>query len=259
MSKIQIILTILGAGAAFVNYTVYLCISRRNSLPFAPLALVLTVVPILLCVFFGKYATAHFPRLYEVLKWIYISVGLIYSISFVIFSVYILTPVNETDKADVYIVFGCKTYGYTPSYALEKRLEKAYELLSNDPDAIAVLSGGQGDDETVSEAEAMRAYLVNKGIDENRLIIEDRSTSTISNIRNSMEILKQKGLDDKKISAVSNDFHMKRILKQATESGYDFSASPAKMPVGFRQLQNLTREYMVWVRHIFTRTWEYGK
>ena len=157
----------------------------------------------------------------------------------------------------MFIVFGCKTYGYTPSYALEKRLDTAYRLLSKNPGSVAVLSGGQGDDETVSEAESMRAYLVNKGISEDRLIIEDKSVSTISNIRNSMELIRQRGLADKKISAVSNDFHMKRILKQANQLGYDFSLSPAKMPAGFRQLQNLTREYMVWVRNMFTGTWEY--
>ena len=259
MSKIQIVLTVLGAGVVFVNYTVYLFISRHNSLPFAPLALAYVIIPLLLCIFFGKYATEHFPRVYETLKWIYISVGLIYSVSFFIFSAYLLSPSDSTDNADVFIVFGCKTYGYTPSYALEKRLEKTYELLIKNPDSVAVLSGGKGDDETVSEAASMRAYLLKKGISEDRLIIEDKSTSTISNIRNSMEIIRQKGYDNKKISAVSNDFHIKRILKQANQLGYSFYASPAKMPVGPRQLQNLTREYMVWVRNMFTGTWETGE
>ena len=256
MSKIQIILTVLGAGVVFVNYTVYLCISRHNALPYAPLALILVVVPLLLFIIFGKFATEHFPRLYEAIKWIYISIGLIYSVSFVAFSAYLLTPANEVEEADVFIVFGCKTYGYTPSYALEKRLDKAYDMLEKNPDAVAVLSGGQGSDETVSEAECMRAYLLDKGIAEDRLIIEDKSTSTISNIRNSMELIRQNGLEGKRISAVSNDFHVKRILKQSSQLGYDFYVSPARMPVGFRLLQNLTREYMVWVRNMFTGTWE---
>ncbi|MBQ7700049.1 MAG: YdcF family protein [Clostridia bacterium] len=256
MSKIQIILSVLGAGVAFINYTVYLCISRRNALPIAPVALACIVLPVLFCIFFGKTAAAHFPRVYEALKWIYISIGLIYSLSFIAFSSYLMAPVNEVDKADVFIVFGCKTYGYSPSYALEKRLEKAYELLSKNPDSVAVLSGGQGDDETVSEAGSMRKYLTDKGIPEDRLIIEDRSTSTITNIKNSMELIRQNGYDGKKISAVSNDFHVKRILKQAEQLGYDFSVSPARMPIGFRLLQNLTREYMVWVRNMFTGTWE---
>ncbi len=256
MSRIQIILTICGAGIAFVNYTVYLCISRHNALPLAPIVLACIILPILFCIFFGKFAEARFPTVYEILKWIYISIGLVYSLSFIAFSCYILSPGSVAEEADVFIVFGCKTYGYTPSYALQKRLDKAYELLERNPDSVAVLSGGQGKDEEISEAESMRAYLLNKGINEDRLIIEDRSTSTITNIRYSMELIKQRGLEDKKISAVSNDFHIKRILKQAHQLDYDLSASPAKMPFGFRLLQSLTREYMVWVRNMFTGGWE---
>lgn len=256
MNRLQIILTLCGAGVAFVNYTVYLVISRQNALPLGPVVLACVVLPVLFCIFFGKYATEHFPVLYEILKWVYISIGLIYSVSFFVFSAYLLSPVNETEQADVFIVFGCKTFGYTPSFALQKRLDKAYDLLEANPDAKAVLSGGKGDDETVSEAESMRAYLVKKGISEDRLITEDKSTSTITNIRYSMEIIQKNGLDGKKISAVSNDFHIKRILKQAKQCGFDIYASPAKMPAGFRLLQNLTREYMVYVRHMFTGTWE---
>ena len=258
MSVIQIILAVCGAGVVLVNYTVYLCISKRNTFPFAPAAIALVTVPVILCVIFGGYASAHFPIVYEILKWIYIGTGLLYSVSFFIFSAYLLSAQKKTDKADVFIVFGCKTFGYRPSYALKKRLDKAYELLDTNPDSIAVLSGGQGDDETVSEAESMRAYLADKGVSGDRLIIEDKSTSTISNMRNSMELLRQRGLENKRISAVSNDFHIKRIQKQAKECGFEFYSSPAKIPFGPRMIQNLTREYMVWCRHLITKTWEYG-
>ena len=258
MNVLQIILTVCGAGVVLVNYTVYLCISRRNAFPFAPAAVALVTVPLLLVIIFGGYASAHFPLVYEILKWIYIGIGLLYSVSFFIFSAYLLSGLKKTEQADVFIVFGCKTFGYRPSYALKKRLDKAYELLMKNQDSAAVLSGGQGDDETVSEAESMRAYLVNKGVSEDRLIIEDKSTSTISNMRNSMELIRQAGLENKKISAVSNDFHIKRILKQAKQCGFEFYASPAKIPPGPRMIQNLTREYMVWCRHLVTKTWEYG-
>lgn len=250
MTATQFILTMLGAGVAFVNYLIFLIISRHNSLPFAPVALLCVTLPLLFCLFFGKFATAHFPLLYEILKWIYISLGLIYSVSFFAFSLYVMSPVQSTDEADVFIVFGCKTFGYTPSYALKNRLDKAYEMLEKNPDAVAILSGGQGEDETVSEAESMRAYLEAKGIAADRLITEDKSTSTKENIEFSMSIIKERGWEDKKISAVSNDFHIKRILKLFREQNYDVSASPAHMKSPMRTIQNLTREYMVWVRTI---------
>ena len=248
MSRVQIILTVFGAGVALFNYTVFLIISRHNALPFAPVVLLCVIVPVLLCIFFGKTAQARFPVIYEVLKWVYIGIGLLYSVTFFAFSLYAASPVEETNEADVFVVFGCKTFGYTPSYALQNRLDKAYELLCKNPDAVAVLSGGQGDDETVSEAESMRAYLVSKGIDENRLILEDKSTSTKENIEFSMQILKEKGLAKKKLSAVSNDFHIKRIKKLIDSYGIEMGVSPAKMNDFFREVQNLTREYMVWIR-----------
>ena len=253
MSKIQIILSVFGAGVAFVNYTVYLFISRRNALPLAPIALACIVLPVLFCIFFGKYSAEHFPRVFETLKWIYISLGLIYSVSFFAFSAYVMSPVQSTDEADVFIVFGCKTFGYTPSYALKNRLDKAYDLLEKNPDAVAILSGGQGEDETVSEAESMRAYLEAKGISADRLIIEDKSTSTKENIEFSMKILKEKGLENKKISAVSNDFHIKRIMKLIKEQGYEMGVAYAEIDDFLRLVQNLTREYMVWIRTIIFR------
>ena len=254
MSAPQIILLILGAGVAAFNYTVFLIISRSNAMPVAAIALTFIIVPVLLIIFFHGFAEARFPKLYEALKWIYISLGLLYSVSFFAFSCFAISKVDTTDTADVFIVFGCKTYGYTPSYALERRLVKAYELLEKNPDSLAVLSGGQGDDETVTEAESMRAYLVNKGIDESRLILEDRSTSTRENIKFSFALLKERGLDGKKISGVSNDFHIKRIQRLAKEYGYTMSVSPAEMDDFFRQVQNLTREHMVFIRSLIIKS-----
>ncbi|MBO4422980.1 MAG: YdcF family protein [Clostridia bacterium] len=247
MSRIQIILTLLGAGVAAVNYTVFLVMSRHNSLPIAPIVLCCVFIPVLFCVFFGKFASEHFKVLYEVLKWIYISIGLLYSVSFLLFSVFVTHVPDATEEADVFIVCGCRTFGYTPSYALQRRLDHTYDLLDKNPGSVAVLSGGQGKDETVSEAESMRAYLVNKGVGEERLVLEDRSTSTLENLRFSMEIIKEKGWENKKISAVSNDFHVRRIKKLAQECGYGISVSPARMNSPVRLLQNLTREYMVWI------------
>jgi vancomycin permeability regulator SanA len=250
MSVLQIVLMICGAGVALFNYTVFLVTSKNNALPIAPIALFFIIAPPLLCVFLGGYAMANFPVLYEVLKWVYIALGLIYAATFFAFSAYVTAKVEQTEDADVFIVFGCKTFGYTPSYALKKRLDRTLELLQKNPASVAVLSGGQGKDETVAEAEAMKAYLVNKGINTDRLIVEDRSTSTVENLDYSMEILKGMGLDNKKISAVSNDFHIKRIMKLIKEKGCYMGVAYAEIDDFLRRTQNLTREYMVWIRTV---------
>lgn len=248
MTKLQIVLTVCGAGFAALNYTVYLLVSKRASLPLSVVVLLCIFIPLIILIFFGKRLDQAHPVLMNVLKWTYIGIGLLYTVTFTVFSLLITDVKDTTDKADVFIVFGCKTNGYTPSKLLYFRLEKAFELLTENPEAYAVLSGGQGDDESVSEAESMRAYLCAKGVSEDRLILEDRSTSTEENIRFSMEIIESKGIKRGSIAAVSSDYHIKRIRKQAKDQGYEISAAPAKTPFTGYFYANLVREYMVWIK-----------
>ena len=258
MSRIQIILTAAGAGFAAVNYIIYWASGRANAVPIAPAVLCCVFIPLILCAVFGRAAADKIPRLYEALKWIYISVGLLYTVSFVIFS-FAVTHVKESGGAsDVYIVFGCKTNGYTPTYALRRRLDHAYELLTRYPDSVAILSGGQGGDESVSEAESMRAYLEARGIDGSRLIKEERSTSTLENIKFSFELIEKSGVRADKVTAVSSDFHIKRIQLQAKYLNVRLGVSPAKTDSPGKLWQNLIREYMVWVRRGVTGKWEAG-
>ncbi|MCQ2407258.1 MAG: YdcF family protein [Oscillospiraceae bacterium] len=92
------------------------------------------------------------------------------------------------------IVLGCKVHGTTPSLMLSKRIRAAYKVLEADPDMIAVVSGGKGDDEDISEAQCMRQELIRMGIAESRIISEDRSTTTSENLRFSKEILAEHGI-----------------------------------------------------------------
>ncbi len=116
-----------------------------------------------------------------------------------------LSPVPE--DAECIIILGAAVRGDAPSKALYKRIEAAYEYLKDHPDTVAVLSGGQGKGENISEAECMRRELVALGIDETRLILEDKSTSTSENIKNSLDIIGDKY---KSIAVVTNNFHVFR-------------------------------------------------
>ncbi|MCD7885036.1 MAG: YdcF family protein [Lachnospiraceae bacterium] len=94
---------------------------------------------------------------------------------------------------DYVIVLGAQVRGEKPSRALLKRLERAAEYADENPDTLLILSGGQGPDEGISEAECMYRYLVEAGVSEDRLIREDASTSTRENLLFSAEIIR--GLD----------------------------------------------------------------
>lgn len=121
------------------------------------------------------------------------------------------------------IVLGAGLNGEKPSLTLTYRLDKSYEYLMANPDAKVIVSGGQGFDEPITEALAMERYLIEKGIDRERILREDASTSTYENLKFSKELLKMRGEDitSLKVGIVSNDFHIYRALYLARELSYN--------------------------------------
>lgn len=116
---------------------------------------------------------------------------------------------TTADREQAVIVLGCKVRGSEPSAALVKRTDAAYRFLLGNPDSVAILSGGQGKGENISEAECMQKLLCDRGILKDRLIPEERSTSTDENIRFSMEIMEQLGIK-KDVAIATSEYHQKR-------------------------------------------------
>lgn len=112
---------------------------------------------------------------------------------------------NET----VILILGCRVKWDKPSLSLIKRVDTAYDFLMKNPNAIAILSGGQGSDEAISEAECMKNLLLEKGIDKSRLILEDKSTTTDENISFSLKLIEALGLD-KTIAVATSEYHQLR-------------------------------------------------
>ncbi len=134
---------------------------------------------------------------------------------------------NEPEKTELIVVLGCQVRGETPSRMLRHRLDTAYEAMQKHPDALCVVSGGKGSDELISEAEAMRRYLVAKGADESRIVMEDKSTNTFENIKFSFELTDKLGYD-RDITIVTDGYHQYRAgliaRKQGAESVTAYSA-----------------------------------
>lgn len=125
---------------------------------------------------------------------------------------------------DYIIVLGAKVNGTQPSGALRNRIDVASEYLRDNPDTLVIASGGQGPDEGISEAECIRIGLIQRGIDEKRIIMEDKSTSTLENLTFSLKLLEESSPD---IGLVTNNFHIYRSMKIAeTFEGYGFFAVP---------------------------------
>jgi len=116
------------------------------------------------------------------------------------------------------IVLGCSLNGSKPSRMLQRRLDAAFVYLIENKKAVCVLSGGQGKGEDMPEATAMLNYLKEKGIDENRLFTEEKSTSTQENIKFSMAIIESQNLSGD-IAIITNGFHQFRASVIAKKNG----------------------------------------
>ncbi|MFJ3390222.1 MULTISPECIES: YdcF family protein [unclassified Lysinibacillus] len=147
------------------------------------------------------------------------------------------------------IVLGAKVKtGGIPSLSLKNRLEEAVKYLNKYPHVKVIVSGGQGADEDRTEASVMFKYLQDKGIDTNRILVEDQSTSTYENLLFSKELL-PKGT--KKITILSNDFHLKRAKYLAESLGFEVDVVAAKTPksveikLNLRERAALLKTYII--------------
>lgn len=132
---------------------------------------------------------------------------------------------------DYVVVLGAGLHGSTPSLSLRSRIDAAYTYLSENPDTVCIVSGGQGPGEDMTEAQCMYNELSAMGIDPSRIWMEDRSTSTQENLRFSMELIEEKsGQRPYTINLISNEYHLLRAKMFARDEGVVAYGVPAKTP-----------------------------
>lgn len=199
-------------------------------------------------VFFGLWsAVLASPKLSKKIPgWFKITFGILFAIGcllFVIVEGMILGEFGAKPEsgADYVIVLGAQWKQNGPSYVLQKRLDAAVAYLQENEETMVIVSGGQGSNEHITEAAGMRSYLVEKGIDEKRIFMEDKSSNTYENLVFSSEFLDK---EENSVVLVTNNFHMFRALKIAEKQGYDnmeglaAGSYPAMVP------NNLLREFL---------------
>ena len=134
---------------------------------------------------------------------------------------------------DFVIILGCKVKNdgsLTP--ILKGRVDKALEFAKeqkekNGKDMIFVASGGKGEDESISEAEAMKKYLLNNSINEKNIIVEDKSINTFQNMKFSKEKIDRINKDGKIIFSTTN-YHVFRSGVIANNEGIDCEGMGSK-------------------------------
>ena len=143
------------------------------------------------------------------------------------------------------IVLGAKVRGRKITDSLKRRLDSALEYLKEHPDVHVIVSGGQGNDEEVTEAYAMAQYLERAGIDCRRIIQEDASVNTLENLKFSRKLIADV---DTPVGIVSNNFHVYRALRLAKKQGYAKPCGiPAKSDARY-QVHYLVREFFALVK-----------
>lgn len=128
-----------------------------------------------------------------------------------------------TPGGEVLIVLGTTVNGTEPSPMLKQRLDAAVEYLNTYPIAKCIVTGGKGDDMNLSEAQCMFNYLTAAGIDESRITMEDRATTTVENLQNVRSML-----DTNNVDIISSDFHLYRAGLIAKEAEFIPTLIPAK-------------------------------
>lgn len=152
------------------------------------------------------------------------------------------------DGLDVIIVLGAQIYENGPSRSLQYRLDRAIEYLEENPATICIVTGGKGYNEPCTEAYGMAKYLKEKGVDDRRILLEDKSTTTEENIKNSRPMIEEGA----KIGIVTNNFHVFRALQIARGQGLKkICGIPAKSTRFFLP-NNMFREFFGEVKYLLT-------
>jgi len=155
---------------------------------------------------------------------------------------------ESAGKADYLLVLGCRIWpDGSPTLALSNRLDRAVEYYYRHPDVKIIVSGGQGTDEPMPEAEAMAKYLEKKGIPETSIIKETRSASTMENFRFSRALLPEGAKEPVKLVFVTNDFHVFRARILAERNGFEAYGIPAPTP-SVILVNSYLREFFAFVK-----------
>ena len=154
---------------------------------------------------------------------------------------------------DYVVVLGAGVNGTVPSLSLRDRLNAAYDYLVAYPDAVCVVTGGQGPGEDITEALCMYNDLTARGIDPDRVWMEEQATNTRENIRFSLDMIEEKtGARPERIGLVSSEYHLYRAGMFARAENVISCGIPARTSWISLRINYFLREIAaVWYYKVF--------
>ena len=227
-------------GIAFLIYFLCVAFFVGHGTNFYFIWLILAVVVMTFAILLKRgFFISHFPL------WIRRTFVILLCMGVMIFGIvegFIISgfSMKVQPGADYVIVLGAQMKADGPSKALQYRLDEAIRYLNENPSSKVIVSGGQGSDEHISEAQGMYEYLVEKGIEKDRIIKEDKSVNTTQNLAFSAEYLDR---ERDSVAVVTNNFHVFRAVKIAEKAGYQNVCGIAAKGEPFLQINNMMREF----------------
>lgn len=150
---------------------------------------------------------------------------------------------DPKEQVDYMVVLGAKVRVTGPSASLWDRIYAAADYLEDHPNTIAIVSGGQGDDEPMPEARSMYEELVNLGIDPSRVWVEDQATSTWENLNFALALIEEKtGARPEKLGVLSSEYHLFRASLLTRACGMEFVGIPAPTSRVSQKINHFMRE-----------------
>ena len=254
-NKILDVVILLGSAFMFINYFSYLIklfIWSEGTLPYVVAFTVVTAIPFVLWLHKKGVLQKIFGKLYPFFRSVFAFGLAFYAVSFIFLCGYILfresntLPPAELPENTAVLTLGAKVEATgAPGKILRRRLDTTYTLLTEREDLVVIVSGGKGDDEPISEALCMKNYLTERGIAPERIILEDKATNTIENIKNAMEIVFDHEYDT--LAVVTTNFHIPRVEYLCSRLGVDMEKAyfyPAPDTGIYTLYTILVREYM---------------
>ena len=150
-------------------------------------------------------------------------------------------------------MLGAGVNGTAPSLSLRERMDAALAYLTEHPEAVAIVSGGQGAGEDITEAQCMYDYLTAKGISPDRIWMEPKATNTLENLRFSLDLIQERhNIRPEKIAIVSSEYHLHRAKLFAGWLELEPELIPAKTVVFPLRWNYYLREvFAVWYYSLF--------
>ena len=200
-----------------------------------------------------KFMNITIRKIYKVLVGVYL-------ISFIIIEIVIIVNseiydnIENTQNIDTVIVLGARTDGYDISDTLRLRLDEAINYYNKNQSVNIIVSGGIGKGETISEASAMKKYLVENSVKSNNIIKENRAKTTLENIVYSIDIIEKLDLS-KEVMIVTSDYHLFRAMTIGEILGLDTSGLCYESSIS-NKLYYMVREYPSVIIDLFRSIYE---